>query len=287
MKQIATIFLFFLTLQLQAQLISGKVIDSSSEKPLEYVSLGVIDTPISITTNEKGEFSLDIKSQSPKAIVRVSMIGYIPQTFTIEALTNKESVIKLVNEPIQLREVTVKPFLGKLKKVGTTSYTWHGKFCGLGGLGGDQRVKGYEIGTKIELGSKPVLLRSLHICMHNQSFESSLFRLHIRNIINNLPSEELLTENIMIPITKRSGWIDIDLTKYNLVFNDDIALTIEWVNVYTTNKTKLIEVNGKKSYNILFNMKQKQGSIYHRWGSESKWSLEQGSSPSFYLTVQE
>jgi len=57
MKLLSTIFLFFLALQLQAQLINGKVIDSSSEKPLEYVNLGVIDTSIGITTNEKGEFS--------------------------------------------------------------------------------------------------------------------------------------------------------------------------------------------------------------------------------------
>ena len=284
MKLISTIFLFVLTLQLQAQLISGKVIDFSSEKPLEYVNLGVIDTPIGITTNEKGEFNLDIKGQSPKAKVRISMIGYKPQTFPIEELTNKENIIKLVSEPIQLGDVTVKPFLGKLKKVGATSSTFHGEFCGIGGA---QRGKGYEIGTKIELGSKPVLLRSLHIYMHNQSFEYSLFRLHIRNIVNNLPFEELLTENIMIPITKSSGWVDIDLSKYNLVFKDDIALTIEWIKVNTTNKTKFINVQGRNEYCILFNMKQKQGSIYTRWGSESKWSWKDGLSPSFYLTVQE
>jgi len=284
MKLISTIFLFFLTLQLQAQLISGKVIDSSSEKPLEYVNLGVIDTSVGITTNEKGEFSLDVKGQSPKAIVRISMIGYKPQTFPIEELTNKENLIKLVNEPIQLGEVTVKPFLGKLKKVGTTSSTFHGGLCGWGGT---QQGRGNEIGTKIELGTKPVLIRSLHISLNKQSFESSLFRLHVRNIVDNLPSEELLTENILIPITKSSGWVDIDLTKYNLVFNNDIALTLEWVNVTTTNKTKFIKINGKETYSVLFNMKQRQGSIYHRWGSESKWSWKEGSSPSFYLTVQE
>jgi len=284
MKLISTIFLFFLTVQLQAQLISGKVIDSSSGKSIEYVNLGVIDTPIGITTNEKGEFSLDIKGQSPKTKVRISMIGYKPQIFQIEELTNKENTIKLVTEPIQLGDVTVKPFSGKLKKVGTTSSTWHGEFCGIGGA---QKGKGYEIGTKIELGSKPVLIKSLHICMHNQSFEYSLFRLHIRNIVNNLPFEEQLTENIMIPITKRSGWVDIDLTKYNLVFKDDIALTIEWVKVNTTNKTKFINVQGRDEYCILFNMKQKQGNTYTRWGSESKWSWKAGSSPSFYLTVQE
>jgi len=285
MKLISTFILFFfLTLQLRAQLISGKVVDSLSGKPLEYVNLGVINTPLGITTNERGEFSLDIKGQSPKAIVRVSMIGYKPQTFSIDEFTNKENLLKLINEPIQLGEVIVKPFLGTLKKVGTTSSTFHGALCGWGGT---QKGKGNEIGTKIELGTLPVALRGLNICLHKQSFESSLFRLHIRSIANDLPNEELLTENILIPITKSSGWIDIDLSKYNLVFGGDIALTLEWVDVNTTNKTKLIDVHGQKEYCVLFKMKQKQGCIFTRWGSEAKWTNRGTGSPSFYLTVQQ
>ena len=286
MMKIFTTFVLFsiMTIQLQAQIIGGNIIDVSSGKPLEYVSLGVINTPISSVTNEKGEFILDVKGQLPVAIVRVSMIGYKAQTFSIEELTNIKNSIKLENIPIKLGEVTIKPYAGKSKKVGTTGYTWHGELCGWGGI---QRGKGYEIGTKIELGSTAVLLRSLHVHLSKQSFESSLFRLHIRNIVNNLPSDELLTENILIPITKKSGWIDIDLDKYNLVFKDDIALTLEWVNVTATDKSRLIHVGSKKEYCILFNQKQKQGGIYHRWGSESKWIWKNGSSPSFYLTVQE
>jgi len=286
MKLISTLILFSLALQLQAQIITGKVIDKASGKSLEYANLGIINTSIGITTNEEGEFSLDIKGQSPKAIVRISMIGYKPQTIETGELTNKVNIVKLVNEPIQLGEVTVKPFLGKLKKVGTTDYTWtlHGELCGWGGT---QHGKGNEIGTKIELGTIPLLVRGFHVHLHKQSFESSLFRLHIRRIVDNLPSNEILTENIMIPITKSSGWVDVDLTKYNLVLDGDIALTIEWVNVATTNKTKFIKMHGKKEYSVLFNMKQKQGNTYHRWGSESKWSREEGKSPGFYLTVQD
>jgi len=36
------------------------------------------------------------------------MIGYKPQTYTVDELTNKENIIKLVNEPIQLSKATVK-----------------------------------------------------------------------------------------------------------------------------------------------------------------------------------
>jgi len=281
MKLISTIFLFFLTLQLQAQLISGKVIDSSSEKPLEYVNLGVINTQIGITTNEKGEFSLDIKGQSLKAIVRISMIGYKPQTFPIEELTNKENLIKLINTPVQLAEITAKPFSGKQKTIGTTD----NKHGGLGGWGGTQRGTGHEIGTKLELGSSPVFIKSFHIYLTKQSFECSVFRLHIRSIVDNLPSEELLTENILIQVTKKSGWVDIDLKKYNLVFSDDVALSLEWVNVIGLKR--LTKINGVMGANINFRMNNKQGRTYSRWGTEAKWTYRDGLSPCYYLTVQE
>jgi len=281
MKQIFTLFLFLLTLQLQAQIITGKVIDSSSEKPLEYVNLGVIDTPLGITTNEKGEFSLDIKSQSLKAIVRISMIGYKPQTFTIEELSNKENIIKLINNPVQLGEITAKPFSGKQKTIGTTD----NKHGGLGGWGGTQRGTGHEIGTKLELGSSPVFIKSFHIYLTKQSFECSVFRLHIRSIVDNLPSEELLTENIFIQLTKKSGWVNIDLKKYNLVFSGDVALSLEWVNVIGLKR--LTKINGVMGANINFRMNNKQGSTYARWGTEAKWTYRDGLSPCYYLTVQE
>lgn len=281
MKQIFTLFLFLLTLQLQAQIITGKVIDSSSEKPLEYVNLGVIDTPLGITTNEKGEFSLDIKSQSLKAIVRISMIGYKPQTFTIEELSNKENIIKLINNPVQLGEITAKPFSGKQKTIGTTD----NKHGGLGGWGGTQRGTGHEIGTKLELGSSPVFIKSFHIYLTKQSFECSVFRLHIRSIVDNLPSEELLTENIFIQLTKKSGWVNIDLKKYNLVFSGDVALSLEWVNVIGLKR--LTKINGVMGANINFRMNNKQGSTYARWGTEAKWTYRDGLSPCYYLIVQE
>jgi hypothetical protein len=46
-----------------------------------------------------------------------------------------------------------------------------------------------------------------------------------------MPHKELLDQNIFIPVTKESGWIDIDLSNYNFVFSGDIALSLEWIKV--------------------------------------------------------
>jgi len=147
---------------------------------------------------------------------------------------------------------------------------------------------GYEVGSEIKLGDTPVRLKSLHIRVNKQSFDSSLFRLHIRNIEENLPQKELLNNNILITITKVSGWVEIDLSEYNLVFEGDIALSLEWIKVIGLNIDRLITANGdKKLYAaVTFNVKQKVGCTFTKWGSEAKWTRHENSSPSIYLTVQ-
>jgi hypothetical protein len=286
MKYISGFVLFsLLVLQLHSQVITGKIYDASSGAPLEYVSIGIIETSVGTITDEKGNFNIEVKGLSTNARVRFSMIGFKSQTFTIEQLSLKENIIKLENEAVQLKEVIIKPS-GKFRKVGATNYTWHGGWCGWGGI---DFGKGYEIGIKINLGILPVRLKSLHIHIDKQSFDSSLFRIHIRNIMDNLPLDELLNKNILISITKESGWIDIDLSKYNLVFKGDIALSLEWIKIIGVNKDKLMKMNGSKQYSaiVLFNIKRKLGCTYTRWGSEAKWTRTDNESPSFYLTIEE
>ncbi|MCX6243618.1 MAG: carboxypeptidase-like regulatory domain-containing protein [Bacteroidetes bacterium] len=280
-----SLLLSVLALPLHCQVITGKVLDESNSRPLAYVSIGVKDAPIGTITDEKGSFKLEIKGQSAQALVRFSMIGYKSQTFSIGDLSNKENIIKLKTEPVQLPEVIIKPS-GRIKKVGTTNYTPLGGYCGWGGT---DFGKGWEIGTKLELGTVPVKLTKLHLLLSKQSFDTVLFRLHMRTVVNGLPDQELLNNNILIVVAKKSGWIDIDLSKYNLVFKDDIALSLEWIKVVGLNKDRLMKMNGSKvsTANILFHVKKKQGCTYARWGSEAKWTRTENESPSFYVTVQE
>jgi hypothetical protein len=285
MKSLSFFALFIaLVIQLQGQNVSGKVIDFSSGDPLVYVSIGVMETTKGTISNEKGNYKLDVAGQTNNSTVRFSMIGYKSQTFTIEELSKNQNIIKLKSEPIQLAPVTIKPS-GKIKEIGTTKYS-KGIVCGWGGT---DFGKGWEIGLKMELGSLPVRIKSLHFRLHKQSFDSSLFRLHIREIAEGMPLNELLDKNILIPVTKESGWIDIDLSKYNLVFSGDIVLSLEWLKVDGIHQDRLMKMNDSKqsSPNVLFNVKKKQGCIFNRWGSEAKWVRDDSHSPSFYLTVQE
>jgi len=284
MKRLLSFTLFsLLTFNLFCQTITGKVVDSSNGSPLEYASIGVVNTPSGTITDKQGNFKVDITGLSPESIVRISMISYKPQQFTIKELVDNKNHIKLIETPMQIAAVVIKPW-GKPKKVGTTSFNRWGNWCG---WGGSSFGRGHEIGTRIVLGATPVRLNSLHIHVHRQAFDSSLYRLHIRTIIDKLPADELLTSNIILSITEESGWVDIDLKKYNIVLMDDVAVTLEWVNVMGVNKNRAMKINNKqRAEYVLFNSKRKQGTTFTRWGTEAKWVMKNDGSPSIYLTVQ-
>jgi hypothetical protein len=285
MKHLSLYFLFLsFNIQFYGQTITGYVIDNSNGEPLIYASIGVIGTTVGTITTDKGNFRLDVINLPPKSIVRISMIGYKSRTFTIDQLLIKQDSISLKRETYNLSEVFVSP-AGKLINVGTISFSFKNGFCG---WGGNDFGKGWEIGTRIDLGDLPKRLKSLHIHVNKQSFDSSLFRLHIRDIVDSLPQNELLKTNILVAITKETGWIAIDLSKYDLVFEGEIALSLEWIKVIGMDMNKLITSKGaKQSYPaVTFNKKLNEGLTFTKWGTEAKWAYHDKSSPSIYLTVQ-
>jgi hypothetical protein len=278
-----SILCIFLGNQLPGQVITGRIIDAVSGEPLIYAAIGVIETTRGTISDEQGKFSLAVNDIAANAVVRFSMIGYNPQSFTIEELINRENTIHLESKTFQLAELIVKPS-GKQLKVGTESST-PGNLCGWGGT---DTGKGYEIGTKLELGEKPVRLKSLHMLLHKQSFDKTLFRLHIRNLVDGMPGNEMLNTDVLISVDRESGWVEIDLSKYNLMFKGDIVLSLEWIKVLGLNDEKLMKMKGQSQYtaNVLFKTNQKQGCMYTRWGTEATWSRFENKSPVFYLVVQ-
>jgi len=273
------IFLLFSLLfaPIYGQVITGKVIDSSDDKPLIYVNIGVIGSPIGSITDENGNFKIDVTGKPSNAIIRFSMIAYKPSTFTIEELSKKDNTIKLIPDTIHLNEVVVRPS-GKIKEVGSINVNSEDVY----GWWSSNHGKGCEMGPKISLGTTPVKLLKLHFNLFKQTFDTTILRLHIRSIAQKRPSEELLSSNILIAVPKGAGLVDFDLSKYNIVLKGDVAVSLEWVTVVNVNKDKPID---KRTAGVYFRL-NKKGPSYFRLGSESRW-IRTSKSPCIYLTVQE
>jgi hypothetical protein len=282
---------FFLSLfslfPARGQVISGKVVNSRTGVPLEYVNIGIIDEPAGTITGKQGNFKLNIGNVPEDKTIKFSMIGFEPEIFSVKELLLRENKIELSEKTFELKEVIVNP-AGKIHKLGTTGCSMR-SICGWGWEWGGVRYTGYEIGLKIALGQQSVAVKKIHAYLLIQSFDSTLFRVHIREFSDGLPGKELLRENIYITVTRNSGWEEFDLSRYNIVLSGDIVLTLEWVDAFGINESRFQKMNRSKQPQpvVLFRCKKKKENIqYSKWGSEAKWNKLPGSSPSFYLTVR-
>lgn len=264
------------------QLIEGHVFDSKTYEPLEYVSIGVIDSYFGAITDENGHFVFEIGEIKNTANVRISMIGFESQIYPIHELLNKDVKIKMIEKPFEIEELTVIPMTER--KVGADDFS---RLKGWSGWGGLHTRKGYEMGIRIDLGEESKLLKDLNVYLHRQAFDTSLFRLHIRSMNDTLVLNELLTENIIISLTNESGWAKTDLLPYNLYLSGEIGLTLEWLNIQGLNKDRAMKINDRMqdSY-ILFKNRKNQIGLY-RWGTEARWIINKEKSPSIYLTILE
>ncbi len=264
------------------QVIKGQIVNSKTNEPLEYVSIGIINTPFGTISDENGYFEFDYKNQDLLSIVRISMIGYESQTFSISDLLEKDIKIKMIETSYEINEVVITPTIERI--VGANGFS---RSQGWSGWSGAPVRKGYEMGIKLDLGNKPVKIKSLHILLQRQAFDTSLFRLHIRTIKDTLVLNELLTENIIIILTNESGWANIDLEKYNLIETGEIGLTLEWLEVQGINNDREMKINNRlqNAYILFKNIKNQTG--LYRWGTEAKWIIDKEKSPSMYLTIME
>ncbi len=254
------------------QEISGRVTDQDTAEPLAYASIGIIGTNSGTITDESGRFSLKVGDYPLSAIVRISMVGYHAKTYDLSDLIGKDLTITLETAVTSLREITISPGQKKLKRSGTKTSS-EKIITGWGGYG-----KGGERGTRIRIRKEPAEIEELHFHIASTTFDSLLFRVHIRDIQKGRPGKELLQEDILIPVAIRSGWVSVDMSPYRLVFDEDIALTLEWIRAWG-------DFSGEKSLHISAALGK--GRLYAKEASEATWTVKKSISPGIYVVLSQ
>lgn len=268
------IILLLLSLSLEigfSQAISGKVFDQKSEKPLPYVHIGIVGKNMGTVSDEGGNFQINLLGASKTDILRFSTIGYKTLDFTVGTAT--ESVLAkvlLVPETYALPEV---PVIGSknvetenfgFDKATKTTYGWSG-----------QDWKGTELGVPIR-GIRNKLVRSFSFNARFNLYKEVMFRLNIYTLVNNMPGESVLKENIFFTISKDKNWIEVDLRPYQIVLDGDVVVTIEPI------KTK-----GDSGGLFFSYAKTNDGTnTFIRQSSQSNWEVAVSQPFAFFVTVE-
>lgn len=99
--------IIFLSGNIVSQEVRGKVLDKETKQALSNVSIFLTkNNKIGTTTNEKGEFFLDIKKSNLTSIT-FSIIGYNSLTIHISQLKNSGGIIHLTRENNLLHEISI------------------------------------------------------------------------------------------------------------------------------------------------------------------------------------
>jgi hypothetical protein len=88
--------------------VKGKIIDSSTKKPIPYTNIYLVNSNIGTISNNDGEFILKVPVNKTNAPIRISYMGYKNQDLTIEQIQMKENVIELSTEVVTLKELVIR-----------------------------------------------------------------------------------------------------------------------------------------------------------------------------------
>jgi pimeloyl-ACP methyl ester carboxylesterase len=237
------------------KVLKGFIRDRKSNLPLPYVNIGIPEKDVGTTSNIKGEFELALSESNATDTLRISMIGFETRVIFLKDVFKKQKLnlnIQLLEKTNELTEVVVtdKKLTTKVLGNKTDSKFFGGKFAS-GDLGS-------EIAIRIKIKDAPTYLDTFSFNISYNAADTATFRVNIYEVKNGLPDKNILTDNIIVKINGQAGKIDVDLSKYNTVVNDDFFIGLEWVE-------------GKNNSGIVFSSGFVNKGTYYRKASQGRW----------------
>lgn len=253
--------------------ITGLVTDASTGAPLAFANIGVPGKNAGTVTAQDGSFTLKIDSGLLNDSFLITSIGYAAQAIPIKNTGSGKQhvVVPMVRQQTALPEVVVSTKLLPQKVKGNTSTSMHVS------VGLPLKFLGAETGIRIALGNTPVLLKQFSFNINDNRLDTAVFRMNIYRVISGVPAENILTQNIFVAVGKQTGLCNLDLTKYKIVLQGDILLSLEWVEGARM---------GAGSGAIFLSAGFLNGATWHRLTSQAAWTKAPGLGVGFNLTVQ-
>lgn len=257
MKNLFTFSIIILCINSCFSQIRGKCVDEMG-KPVLYANVSVADTNMGAVTNEKGEFLIDGKFVFDKNTIVVSCMGYESKTIIVEKKSTIDVVLK--TSLIELEEV----------KIATSNY----KFTKERMIGNNKLTNkitvsfwseymGAEVGKyfKVNKGKK-CKVQKIRFKIAVLGCKRGTFRINFYNAVNenNIETERYNYNDIILEVDK-TGDVEIDLTKENIVFGNDFLVSIE--------RLEYLEIKGQET--VEFSSNVFSGPFYLRGNHLEKW----------------
>lgn len=241
----------------QAQtLLEGKTISAINHKPVPFVNVGIVSADVGTVSGQDGCFALNIDKKYRDDSILFSCVGYATRKLAIVDLIDRENIIVLDEKVHMLPEVEISGKLMKDKLLGNkikSSKLFRGGF--------GSNALGAEMGIKLQIKDKPTLIEEVRIGIVENTFDSVTLRVNLYAIENGMPSQRINWDNYKITTSLKNGIETIDLRPYNIVVEEDVIITIEWIEKFGPQEKGV----------VLFPMGLFTSKTFYRKTSQSDW----------------
>lgn len=205
----------------QEQIAKGVILDKETDTPIPYVNISILDSKVGTSSDEDGQYRLEIEEIFLDKNIHLSSLGY-KDTILLASTFLKLKTIKLIPLYEELDEVIIPK---KFKE----------KFTEINKIKPKKLRGGYAAGTKPWILAlyfpfnkkykETEYLNQLKVYV-NRSMRikkyQSKFRIRIYNVDKNgMPGEDILLDDIIAETEDKQNEVVIDLSEYNLIFPSD------------------------------------------------------------------
>jgi hypothetical protein len=203
------------------------VLDQASQKPLGFVSIGVLGHPYGTVADARGHFTLDLPTSYDTDSVRFSLIGYASRTWQIAKLRQltRTGPLLLQARPVPLADARVAS--AGLKR----------RFLGNPTLRSTFRIEdfaanlaGNQLGQRLTI-QKPSFLEEVSVSITDCSYDTVYYRLNVYNVRRDYPAENLLPVPVYFKVSQAQSKsrIHLNLRRYNLLLHTDAIVSVELI----------------------------------------------------------
>lgn len=242
----------------QTNTLSGVIWDQVNKIPISYTSIALIQKNSGTTSAVDGKFTINIDTSIINDTIAFSCVGYQTKRKSIRELIEKNnSIIFLVEKPIELQTVTISTIKGKTPKHRKTftlndvkyKITKVKRFLVSNGYSSQMAVL-YKVNAKIKKNCYIDKIRiTLSSGVSTQQAMKFNLRLYTYDSINNLPGVELYNKPIIVN-AQDNTIKEVNLRDFRIRIPDEyFFVSVEWLLI---EENIFVFTKGKKSRFTLY-----------------------------------
>jgi hypothetical protein len=259
---------------LQAQIVTGTVVDARTRAPLAYVHIGIVNRGVGVISDEWGRFRFPMANAFRADTLTFSMIGYTTTHKVVASLTEGDNKIAMEPSITQLKEVVIHDKkreqlkFGRVRPTKTTTGASGIKDYGIG----------KEVGTTIKNDGHKYYINAINFHQRWNTVDSILYRINIYTLKNELPDTSILQKAIFVMAYKRDKWVTKQLEAEVILFDRDLFVSIELIRRWNNDGDNLLFYSHGEG--------QRDCKSYIRPTSLAQWTTNFAIPLTLHLTVE-